>query len=137
MDVITSRNCPRPADLVEGTTVCIIREGIHAETVADEDGTVSIEHVCTEYRLTPAEYAMLKKGSCSYWTPSLHAVYRRELHRRTDDLYVLAQRMVRDGADKTAWEDYMKALDDWNRAVSAMATGFSTAEPPLPAQPGR
>lgn len=80
---------------------------------------------------------MLKKGSCSYWTPSLHAVYRRELHRRTDDLYVLAQRMVRDGADKTAWEDYMKALDDWNRAVSAMATGFSTAEPPLPAQPGR
>jgi hypothetical protein len=136
MHVITARGDARPTDTTDGATVRIVRDNIRKEIVTGEDGPRE-EYVYTEYRLTPAEYTLLEQGKLTEWNAPLHSIYRRHLHRKTDDLYAMAQRMVRDGADKTAWEDYMKALDDWNRAVSAMATGFSTAEPPLPAQPGR
>lgn len=135
MQVIISRNSPRPVELVEGTTVCIIRDDIRAETVTDEDGNVSIEHICTEYRLSPAEYALLKNGICDEWTKALHEVYRMELHRRTDDLYAMAERNIRSGADEEAWSIYTAALDSWNIAVSAMAEGFSTSVPALPEPP--
>ena len=68
------------------------------------------------------------------WDDRLHAVYRLALHRVTDDLYMIANRMVRD-TDSDDWRDYRRALDAWNESVSTMVDGYSTNVPKLPEAP--
>lgn len=136
MHVITARGDARPTDTTDGATVRIVRDNIRKEIVTGEDGPRE-EYVYTEYRLTPAEYTLLEQGKLTEWNAPLHSIYRRHLHRKTDDLYAMAQREIRKGYRVAEWEAYIRALDVWNTAVSAMAVGFSVAEPSLPAQPGR
>ena len=83
------------------------------------------------------EFEALEAGTLpdgAQWDDRLHAVYRRALHHVTDDLYMIANRMVRD-TDSDDWRDYRRALDAWNESVSAMADGYSMNVPKLPEAP--
>lgn len=71
------------------------------------------------------------------WTAETHLIFRTAQHRRTDDLYNLAYRKKRtaDELSVALWSAYITALDQWNEAVSALASTFSTEVPDLPAMP--
>lgn len=136
MHVITARGDANPTDTTYGTTVMIIRDNIRKEIILGENGPQE-EYVYTEYRLTPAEYALVEQGKFTEWNAPLHSIYRRALHRKTDDLYSMAQREIRTGGSAIEWEGYVRALDLWNAEVSALRNGFSVTEPPLPTPPVR
>lgn len=135
METIHSISDLEPDALCEAPTVVIVREDITAEDIAEEDGTVRRQYVSTEHRMTPGEYSNLKAGRCAKWTPALHAFFRLAQHRRTDDLYVLADRKIRSSVDKTVWIDFKSALDLWNAQISQLAKTMDTEVPPLPPEP--
>lgn len=135
METIRSISDLEPDALCEALTVVIVREDITAEDVVEEDGTVRRQYVSTEHRMTLGEYSNLKAGRCAKWTPALHALFRSAQHRRTDDLYILADRKIRSSVDKTSWTNFRSALDLWNAQISQLAKTMDTEVPPLPPEP--
>jgi len=130
----TAQYSDRPDELTVGTTIAIFRDGItEVQVPLEEEGQTQTMWQCEETRMSLQDYQLLLAGSWKGpWTSATHKAFRQHQHDRTLGLYDLARRKAK--ADP-AWETYIAALDAWNEQVSALASGFSTAVPDLPAQP--
>lgn len=137
MDEITATSDTRPAELLTGSTITLYHTDVTINTNEDEKGQHSF-YSYREYRFEPGEYDALLEGnlpSGKQWDDNLHELFRRALHRRTDDLYSEASRMQRTSSDPSAWTDYINALDQWNMQVSALKDRYSTDVPEMPVKP--
>lgn len=127
------RGSARPADHISGPTGCWVHYNIVKSTDSDEHDVWTYDGLWFEV----GEYENVERGllpAGEVWTTETHLIFRTAQHRRTDDLYMIANRMVRD-TDSDDWRDYRRALDAWNESVSAMADGYSTNVPKLPEAP--
>ena len=130
----TAQSNAEPEWITVGQTVVIIRDNIQQIEIPGEEGETDIAWQWDETRLSPVEYGELQKGHWKGpWTANTHKVFREYQHDRTIGLYDLAARKAR--SDASTWEPYILALDAWNAQISALAEGYSTDVPDLPAQP--
>ena len=131
----------KPAEVIVGPTGIRYRYDIVREQRTDEEETVRTVWVCNEYWFPTGEYEQVQGGTIPgdsvEWedSPELHKIFRNAQHRRTDDLYNVAYRSKRSSATPDVWTEYITALDEWNEAVSALASTFSTKVPELPEMP--
>lgn len=124
----------RPADYISGPTGCWVHYNIVQSMDEDEHDVWIYDGIW----FNVGEYENVERGILpvgEVWTAETHLIFRTAQHRRTDDLYNMAYRCKRTATDPTSWADYIIALDDWNGAVSALATDFSVDVPELPAVP--
>lgn len=125
----------RPAEHIAGPTGCWMHYNV-VQNKEDEDGNSSWTYDGIWF--DTGEHEQVQAGNVpggEPWTEPLHKIFRNYQHRRTDDLYNVAYRSKRTAKPATAWTAYITALDDWNTAVSALATDFSVDVPELPAVP--
>lgn len=111
---------------------------VETNTEKNDKGVTETTYTYTEYRFAPGEYEALCNGilpTGAEWDGNLHELYRRTLHRMTDDLYNEAYRNKRISENADAWGEFITALDEWNAKVTALGATFSTDVPDLPEKP--
>ena len=129
---------------------CILTDGVASDEIWRSDGTIytfdhttaedgegGIVYCCKGYLVSPDDLEGIKNGMLPpgfQWDETLHRLFRMNLHQRTDNEYVMAQRMLRITGD-TKWQTYIDALDQWNASVTALKSTFSTDVPLLPVSP--
>ncbi len=127
----------RPAEHIAGPTGCWVHYDI-VQNPEDENGNITWTYDGIWF--DSGEHEQVQAGNVpggEPWTEPLHKIFRNAQHRRTDDLYNVAYRNKRtaDELSVALWSAYITALDQWNEAVSALASTFSTEVPDLPAMP--
>ena len=137
MQAYDAASSQRPEELLDTGRLVLWRTGV-TENIG-EDGESVFEY--TEYRMTPAEYRAVRRGTLprgTEWDEGLHALFRQAQHERADGLVAKAYRKRRtldDGDERDAWTAYLSELDEWSEAVSALAETLSVDVPELPTAP--
>lgn len=100
MKIVKSRgNIAQPSKIV-GPTMILINRDQELETVQDPDGQSRQEYICTQYRISPGEYELIRAGILpqgASWDAELRRIERSALLDNADTLIAKAEDLVATG----------------------------------------
>ena len=100
MQIVRSRSNEVQPSRIIGPTMILINRGQEVEIVKDEAGEYREEYVCTQYRMSPGEYELIRAGilpSGASWDEELRRIERSALLDNADVLIAKAEDLVATG----------------------------------------
>ena len=100
MQIVRSRSNEVQPSRIIGPTMILINRGQEVEIVKDEVGESREEYVCTQYRMSPGEYELIRAGilpSGASWDEELRRIERSALLDNADVLIAKAEDLVATG----------------------------------------
>lgn len=100
MQIVRSRSNEAQPSRIVGPTMILINKDQELETVQDPDGQSRQEYVCTQYRITPGEYELIRAGILpqgASWDAELRRIERSALLDNADTLIAKAEDLVATG----------------------------------------
>lgn len=128
MEIVKSRSSNPQPSKITGPTMILINRDPELETIKDPDGQTRQEYVCTQYRITPGEYELIRAGILpqgASWDAELRRIERSALLDNADVLIAKAEDLVATGqGDASA----VQRIREYKMAVRATVTqpGFPT-----------
>ena len=100
MQIVRSRSNEAQPFRIIGPTMILINRDQELEIVQDPDGQSRQEYVCTQYRITPGEYELVRAGILpqgASWDEELRRIERSALLDSADTLIAKAEDLVATG----------------------------------------
>ena len=100
MQIVRSRSNEAQPFRIIGPTMILINRDQELEIVQDPDGQSRQEYVCTQYRITPGEYELVRAGILpqgASWDAELRRIERSALLDSADTLIAKAEDLVATG----------------------------------------
>lgn len=100
MQIVRSRSNETQPSRIIGPTMILINRGQEVEIVQDPDGQSRQEYVCTQYRMSPGEYELIRAGILPQgesWDAELRRIERSALLDNADTLIAKAEDLVATG----------------------------------------
>ena len=128
MQIVRSRSNEVQPSRIIGPTMILIHRGQEVEIVKDEAGESREEYVCTQYRMSPGEYELIRAGilpSGASWDEELRRIERSALLDNADVLIAKAEDLVATGQGDAS---VIQRIREYKMAVRATVnqTGFPT-----------
>lgn len=100
MQIMRSRSNEAQPPRIIGPTMILINRDQELEIVKDETGESRQEYVCTQYRISPGEYELIRAGILpqdASWDAELRRIERSALLDNADTLIAKAEDLVATG----------------------------------------
>lgn len=100
MKIVKSRSSIVQPYRIIGPTIILINRDQELETIQDPDGRTRQEYVCTQYRISPGEYELIRAGILpigASWDAELRRIERSALLDNADTLIAKAEDLVATG----------------------------------------
>ena len=100
MQIVRSRSNEAQPSRIIGPTMILINRSQEVEIVKDETGESREEYVCTQYRMSPGEYELVRAGILpegASWDEELRRIERSALLDNADTLIAKAEDLVATG----------------------------------------
>lgn len=100
MQIVRSRSNEAQPSRIIGPTMILINRDQEVEIVKDEMGESREEYICTQYRISPGEYELIRAGILpqdASWDAELRRIERSALLDNADTLIAKAEDLVATG----------------------------------------
>lgn len=122
MQIVRSRSNEAQPSRIIGPTMILINRDQELEIVKDETGESRQEYVCTQYRMSPGEYELIRAGilpSGASWDEELRRIERSALLDNADVLIAKAEDLVATGQGDAS---VIQRIREYKMAVRATVT---------------